>query len=120
MNTIKINPKNANLYTNCPYIFVVLIRISTYILNISPQYLLSPDILTPLLNIPHKNISRTDIMSAPSYLTHPTQASPQHLLSAAIMSAPAALAMAKLSFPETQVSQTKTEQDVYMEKTLET
>ena len=34
------------------------------------------------------------------------------------MSAPAALAMAKLSFPETQISQTKTEQDVYMEKTL--
>ena len=41
-------------------------------------------------------------------------------MSAAIMSAPAALAMAKLSFPETEQSQTKTEQDVYMEKTYVT
>lgn len=48
---------------------------------------------------------------------YPHQASPEHLLSAAIMSAPAALAMAKLSYPETEVSHTKTENDVYMEKT---
>ena len=46
-----------------------------------------------------------------------SQASPEHLLSAAIMSAPAALAMAKLSYPETGISQTRTPQDVYMEKT---
>jgi len=44
-------------------------------------------------------------------------ASPEHLLSAAIMSAPAALAMAKLSYPEMEISHTKTEEDVYMEKT---
>jgi pyrimidine nucleoside transport protein len=44
-------------------------------------------------------------------------ASPEHLLSAAIMSAPAALGIAKLSYPETEVSHTKTEDDVYMEKT---
>ena len=42
------------------------------------------------------------------------QASPEHLLSAAIMSAPAALAMAKLSYPETEVSVTRTEEDVYI------
>jgi len=43
------------------------------------------------------------------------QASPEHLLSAAIMSAPAALAMAKLSYPETEESHTKTQEDVYIE-----
>ena len=32
------------------------------------------------------------------------------------MSAPAALAMAKLSYPEMEVSTTKTEEDVYIEK----
>ncbi len=42
------------------------------------------------------------------------QASPEHLLSAAIMSAPAALAMAKLSYPETEVSVTRTEEEVYI------
>jgi len=44
-----------------------------------------------------------------------TQASPEHLLSAAIMSAPAALALAKLSYPETEESHTKTQEDVYIE-----
>lgn len=39
-----------------------------------------------------------------------------HLMSAAIMSAPAALAIAKLSYPETEESHTKTEEDVYLEK----
>jgi len=43
------------------------------------------------------------------------QASPEHLLSAAIMSAPAALAMAKLSYPETEESHTKTQEDVHIE-----
>ena len=43
------------------------------------------------------------------------QASAEHLLSAAIMSAPAALAMAKLSYPETEESHTKTQEDVYIE-----
>jgi len=42
------------------------------------------------------------------------QASPEHLLSAAIMSAPAALAMAKLSYPETEESHTKTQEDVHI------
>lgn len=46
-------------------------------------------------------------------------ASPEHLISAAIMSAPAALAMAKLSYPEIEVSHTKTEDDVQMEKAPE-
>ena len=61
-------------------------------------------------------------VSIATWLTRPlnlpsTQASPEHLLSAAIMSAPAALAMAKLSYPEIEVSHTRTSEDVYMEKT---
>merc|ERR1740128_1091728 len=36
-------------------------------------------------------------------------APPQHLLTAAVMSAPAAMAICKLNFPETEVSQTATE-----------
>ncbi|CAD5117032.1 unnamed protein product [Dimorphilus gyrociliatus] len=46
-------------------------------------------------------------------------APPQHLLSAAVMSAPAAIAIAKLSFPETEESITKTQQDVEVEKPAE-
>ena len=49
-----------------------------------------------------------------SYFVFLLQASPEHLLSAAIMSAPAALAMAKLSYPETEVSVTRTEEEVYI------
>ncbi|XP_013415422.1 solute carrier family 28 member 3-like [Lingula anatina] len=41
-------------------------------------------------------------------------ASPEHLISASIMSAPAAMAIAKLGFPETETSHTKTEEDVQM------
>ena len=44
------------------------------------------------------------------------QAPPQHLLSAAVMSAPAAIAVCKLNFPETEESVTKTQADVQLEK----
>ncbi|ESO07723.1 hypothetical protein HELRODRAFT_170266 [Helobdella robusta] len=56
---------------------------------------------------------------AGSYIALLVQAPPEHLVSAAIMSAPAALAMAKLSYPEVEVSRTKTEGDVQMEKATE-
>ena len=42
------------------------------------------------------------------------QAPPQHLLSAAVMSAPACIAIAKLNFPETRESKTKNQEDVEM------
>ncbi|CAD5122328.1 unnamed protein product [Dimorphilus gyrociliatus] len=47
-------------------------------------------------------------------------APPQHLLSAAVMSAPAAIAISKLSYPETEESTTKTQKDVQVEKSSET
>ncbi|CAH1781845.1 unnamed protein product, partial [Owenia fusiformis] len=43
-------------------------------------------------------------------------APPEHLLTAAIMSAPAALAFAKLNYPETEVSSTRSENDVALPK----
>lgn len=43
-------------------------------------------------------------------------APPQHLLSAAVMSAPAAIAIAKLSHPETEESVTRTQEDLAVEK----
>lgn len=47
-------------------------------------------------------------------------APPQHLLSAAVMSAPAAIAISKLSYPEIEESTTKTQKDVEVEKSSET
>lgn len=47
-------------------------------------------------------------------------APPQHLLSAAVMSAPAAIAISKLSYPETEESTTKTQKDVEVEQSSET
>jgi len=38
----------------------------------------------------------------------------EHLLSAAVMSAPAALAVAKMSYPETEKSVTKTQEDIIL------
>ena len=42
------------------------------------------------------------------------QAPPQHLISAAVMSAPAVMAIAKLNYPETKESITKRQEDVEM------
>jgi nucleoside permease NupC len=44
------------------------------------------------------------------------QAPPQHLLSAAVMSAPASIAIAKLNFPETEVSVTEKMEDVKLDR----
>ena len=44
------------------------------------------------------------------------QAPPEYLLSAAVMSAPAAIAAAKLSYPETEESITKRQEDVKLER----
>ena len=42
--------------------------------------------------------------------------SPSHLLTASVMSAPAALAMAKLFYPETEESKLNTKDDITLEK----
>ena len=39
-----------------------------------------------------------------------------HLIAASVMSAPAALAVSKLMYPETEISQTATEDDVKLPK----
>ena len=46
------------------------------------------------------------------YVTFPNfQVQPQHLLTGAVMSAPAAVAIAKLNFPETEESYFKNDED---------
>ena len=42
--------------------------------------------------------------------------SPSHLLSASVMSAPAALAISKLMYPETEEPKTKNVNDIHIEK----
>ena len=42
--------------------------------------------------------------------------SPAHLLSASVMSAPAALAFAKLLYPETEESRTAEDEDIKIDK----
>ena len=45
-----------------------------------------------------------------------SQAPPEYLLSAAVMSAPAAIAVSKINYPETEESVTKRQEDVKLEK----
>jgi len=47
-------------------------------------------------------------------------APPQYLISASVMSAPATIAVSKLAYPETEESQTKTQEDVKLERGEET
>ena len=44
------------------------------------------------------------------------QAPPEYLLSAAVMSAPAAIAVSKINYPETEESVTKRQEDVKLER----
>ena len=44
------------------------------------------------------------------------QAPPEYLLSAAVMSAPAAIAVSKINYPETEKSITKRQEDVKLER----
>ncbi len=44
------------------------------------------------------------------------QAPPEYLLSAAVMSAPAAIAVAKINYPETEVSVTMKQEDIKLER----
>ena len=46
----------------------------------------------------------------------PPQVKPQHLLTGSVMSAPAAVAIAKLNWPETETSFFREEKEFYLEK----
>ena len=50
------------------------------------------------------------IQSAPAVLQVPAE----HVISASFMSAPAALAIAKISIPETQVSKIRTQKEIHL------
>lgn len=55
-------------------------------------------------------------LTLPPYIKLYEQAPAEHVLSAAIMSAPAAMAIAKLGLPETEESQTKNFSEVNLSK----
>ena len=59
-----------------------------------------------ILHYPPEKLSNFSLFQAP----------PEYLLSAAVMSAPAAIAVSKINYPETEESVTKRQEDVKLER----